>query len=186
MSSIEEQLILSQLPYPKYYDGRNWNTVINKSRRNIPEYLREDLPKLKFQPIREEFKKLNQIECPRLAYFNEKMLKEKLKSHCHSKNTLHDEKPHRKSLQSDMERESAKLQSIRIELQYALLTSNHKSNVIRNLISKATEIEEESKSKKRTKRSKSQFLIPDRQECFENTLNIVINARKSMLKLDEK
>lgn len=61
MSSLEEQLMLSQLPYPKYYNGYTWNTVVANTRKHIPHYLQDDLPKLKFEPLREEFKKLNII-----------------------------------------------------------------------------------------------------------------------------
>jgi hypothetical protein len=82
------------------------------------------------------------------------------------------------------------LQHIRSELQYALLTSDRNSNVIKKLIARSTAIEEElslrkgrgSRGKKEgKKRSVSLAAISQRDKCFESTVDIVITARKELL-----
>lgn len=162
MSNLEEQLILSQLPYPKYYNGYNWNTIIANTRKHIPQYLHEDLPKLKFEPIREEFKKLNKIECPRLAYFNTR-IQEKLKPHQH-----HSSRPKPTPHRTASEELQGELKHIRSELQYALLTSDRNSNVIKKLVSKAADLEEElaTREGKAKRRSNSVVSISQRESCF--------------------
>jgi hypothetical protein len=53
---LEGQLAMNQLPYPKYYNGQIWDTIIDKSPSNMPSYLSEDLPPIKYQYIRHKFK----------------------------------------------------------------------------------------------------------------------------------
>lgn len=71
-------------------------------------------------------------------------------------------------------------------MQYALLTAERNSNVISKLMAKAASLEEElairkkrEKGKKKTeRRSRSVMMLPQRENCFENTLDIVLSARK--------
>lgn len=65
---------MNRLSFPKNYNGFTWNTRLGHSRSSIPEYLHEDLPPLQYAYIREEFKHMNQIECPRITYFKNKIL----------------------------------------------------------------------------------------------------------------
>jgi hypothetical protein len=52
MTTIEEDLIMNNIPYPKYYNGYDWNTVIVSERKYIPKYLHSDLPSLRHTQIR--------------------------------------------------------------------------------------------------------------------------------------
>jgi hypothetical protein len=146
---------MSQLPYPKYYDGLTWNTIINKNRKNIPAYLIEDLPPLKFQQLREEFKSMNSIECPRLTFFKQSIAKKIIKCHHEdehgngasgngSSGNIMNTTNTRNSIGYQKKLEKKKLQelkTIREELKYALITSDKTSNVIRGLVERANRIE---------------------------------------------
>ena len=54
-STLEDELLSNAIPYPEYYDGNRWNTLIVNSRRHIPQYLKEELPKKKFHRIKSKF-----------------------------------------------------------------------------------------------------------------------------------
>lgn len=60
-SELEEELIMNSLPYPQNYNGLMWNSKVGRTRKNIPEYLREDLPPLQYSYIREQFKEIDKI-----------------------------------------------------------------------------------------------------------------------------
>jgi hypothetical protein len=52
MASIEDDLISNKLPYPQYYDGEGWNTIVHTDRKSMPEYLKRELPSMKFRKIK--------------------------------------------------------------------------------------------------------------------------------------
>lgn len=74
METLEDDLLTNRFPYPQYYDGRSWNTIIYKSRKSVPDYLQSTLPNMRFQKVKEKFQEMNKFSPPEITYF-EKMIK---------------------------------------------------------------------------------------------------------------
>jgi hypothetical protein len=98
----------------------------------MPFYLEEDLPSLKFYAIRQEFKEMDKIQCPRLTFFNRKIavkFQEKKKTQSQQKLSRCEEES----------REAVRvINNIREELKYTLVTADRKSNVVTKLITRAS------------------------------------------------
>lgn len=111
---MEDDLVMNRLPYPKNYDGEEWNTVIKPSRKYIPKYLHEDLPQLKHIYIKEKFKEIGKFNCPKLEYFNS-MIKNKKVS---KPPAATKSKSHNKS------KKGLSYSEIKEQLQYALIIAD--------------------------------------------------------------
>lgn len=139
--TLEQQLLTNRLPLPAHYNGYEFNTIQGYSRKSIPAYLAEDLPPMKFSQLRQQFKQINQIECPRLTYFKTKIQSKKpCERHSeHKKTSL----PQLSFSEREAKIVNRKLSNIREELKYTLMTSDPNSNLVSQLINKAHSLEEQ-------------------------------------------
>lgn len=57
------------MPFPQYFNGLKWNTLVVNSRKHIPSYLKESLPKRKFNQVKSKFQEMNRFVPPEIGYF---------------------------------------------------------------------------------------------------------------------
>lgn len=69
METVEEDLLANKFPCPQYYDGIKWNTVTFNSRKSVPEYLKAELPNMKYQKVKTKFQEMNRFMPPEITYF---------------------------------------------------------------------------------------------------------------------
>ena len=64
MKTVEGDLLGNSFPYPQYFDGSKWNTVTRNSRSSVPNYLKGELPNMKFQKVKAKFQQMNRFMPP--------------------------------------------------------------------------------------------------------------------------